>query len=228
MWPLPLLLYEEPNHLWYSRLNLTNQACEQRWQITFWENNTCTQCPSLSTGISNSRLLQQCFRKLVAIHWFDLCIPNFIAPGSLTLETNAQCVTEVSHPENISKPSLPGSFAVFVCYTVFLATIGLKLYFCSGGDGFACVPSVYMTLCFYDEQISLHFSVPICLLTMFIWGSDWDRAWWRFKHVHTQTWRQINKHSCTHTSKRVPGIVTFHISFKSIRDYSPLFRKETR
>lgn len=43
------------------------------------------------------------------------------------------------------------------------------------------------------------------------------------------THTQINTH-CTQkrTSKRVPGIVTFHISFKSTRDYSPPVRNEER
>lgn len=49
--------------------------------------------------------------------------------------------------------------------------------------------------------------------------------------MFTHTRRHANTHiACTQkcTSKRVPGIVTFHISFKSIRDYSPPVRKEER
>lgn len=56
------------------------------------------------------------------------------------------------------------------------------------------------------------------------------RLGWRFKHVHKHTHidmqTQINTEK--HTSKRVPGIVTFHILFKSMRDYNPAFRKEER
>lgn len=44
------------------------------------------QCPSLSGGISDSRLLQQCFRKLMGLHLFDLCTTTFTAQGSLTSE----------------------------------------------------------------------------------------------------------------------------------------------
>lgn len=55
-----------------------------RGQITFWENYTYTYCPSLSSGISNSRLLQQCFIKLIATHWSDLCLTNFMPRGLLT------------------------------------------------------------------------------------------------------------------------------------------------
>lgn len=74
--------------------------------------------------------------------------------------------------------------------------------------------------------MTLRFSVStvrISLLTMFICscghgkkGLGGDLS--MFAHTHTQIG----------TSKRVPGIVTFHISFKSMRDYSPPFRKEER
>lgn len=67
-----------------SQLTAANQACEHRGQITFGENCTCTHCPSLSAGISNSRLLQKRFIKLMAKCWFDLCTTNFMARGSLT------------------------------------------------------------------------------------------------------------------------------------------------
>lgn len=75
-------------------------------------------------------------------------------------------------------------------------------------------------------------SVSICLLTMFICGSrqgkglGGDLSMFTHTHTHINMHTQISTQKCT--SKRVPGIVSFHISFKSMRDYSPPFRKEER
>lgn len=86
-----------------------------------------------------------------------------------------------------------------------------------------------MSLCF-----SLS-SVLICLLTTFICGSGQGKGLGGDLSMFAHTCRHanINQHTytrCTQkrTSKRVPGIVTFHISFKSMRDYSPPVRKEER
>lgn len=153
---------------------------------------------------------------------------KFHSTRLINIRNNAQCVTGVSHPENISKPSRPGSFAVFVCYTVFPATIGLKLYFSSGGDGFACL-HVFLEFAWLCASVM---SKALCLLTMYIWGSDWDRARWRFKHVPTQTWRQINKHACTHTKAPLKGSLalwhfTFHLNPSGIKALC-LVRKRDR
>lgn len=168
-----------------SQLTAANHSCEQRGQITFWENYTCTNCPSLSSSISNSRLLQLSFIKLMAILCFDLRITASMAVGSLT---SSQVFTETvcnwgSGPwEHVKDGRLWSVRPVCTPRCLFNNPHGDKsLFSCKLGGGWSCmspfVPGVCMTLSLYDDQSSLLFSLPICLSTMFIHGSGSEKAW---------------------------------------------------
>lgn len=133
-----------------------------------------------------------------------------------------------------------GPLAVVARHVVSPATLtGLKVHFPGSweADGPAClrVPGVCMTLCLPRRSKRFAFQCTDLFIDyVYMPVPAGKRLGWRFKHVHThgdmQT--QIDTHArIAHrkrTSKRVPGIVTFHISFKSMKDYSPPVRKEER
>lgn len=126
----------------------------------------------LSSGISNSRLLQQCFIKLLTTHWFDHWLTNFmeqhikISTVELSCQTLRTCQRHKSSvQETLVSHCLPSN------------PHRAKSHIFLGAGVLAClrVSGVYMTLCLSDDQSTLLFCVSICLLTMFMRGSG--RAW---------------------------------------------------
>lgn len=93
---------------------------------------------------------------------------------------------------------------------------------------------VYMCPCSLYVSVTIKtfrlFIVLICLSNVFMCSSGRGikkiTVWSGDLSIRTNG----NQHVCTqeHSSKRVPGMVTFHISFKSMRDYSPPVMKEER
>lgn len=204
---LIFLVHDKPNHLCYSRSNLiiqplpaANQACEQRGQITFWENYTRAQCPSLSSGISFS-LWQRAGLTSVSQ------ISRHQTHYRYQYNWQIQCVAEVLGAT--SKTS--DSFVVLVCYQLKM------LHFPGSRQSWVCLWSSHVFV--------LPCSFPMTMFIDYVYMRLWPGSGLVAIYTHADM-ENLSTHKCT--SKRVPGIVTFHIAFKSMRDYSLPFRKEWR